>query len=54
MVRPYQDYLGEILISSEQLQARIAELEEQFMLEEDRVGRYGDAKPQYWSDRVKK
>lgn len=34
--------------------ARIAELEEQFMLEEDRVGRYGDAKPQYWSDQVKK
>ena len=26
MVRPYEDYLGEILISSEQLQARIAEL----------------------------
>jgi hypoxanthine phosphoribosyltransferase len=26
MIRPYQDYLGEILISSEQLQARIAEL----------------------------
>jgi hypoxanthine phosphoribosyltransferase len=26
MPRPYQDYLGEILISSEQLQARIAEL----------------------------
>ena len=26
MVRPYEDYLGEILISSEQLQARMAEL----------------------------
>ena len=26
MVRPYQDYLGEILISSEQLQTRIVEL----------------------------
>jgi hypoxanthine phosphoribosyltransferase len=26
MIRPYEDYLGEILISSDQLQARIAEL----------------------------
>ena len=26
MLRPYEDYLGEILISSDQLQARIAEL----------------------------
>ena len=26
MIRPYEDYLGEVLISSEQLQARIAEL----------------------------
>lgn len=26
MIRPYEEYLGEILISSEQLQARIAEL----------------------------
>ena len=26
MLQPYEDYLGEILITSEQLQARIAEL----------------------------
>jgi 2-methylisocitrate lyase-like PEP mutase family enzyme len=31
----------------------VARLEEEFMLEEDRRERYGDGRPQYWSDQVK-
>ncbi len=31
----------------------VARLEEQFMLEEDRKERYGEGRPQYWSDKIK-